>query len=260
MHLNVLIFLKPFSVFSSTTIPTEFNLAAQNASSGDSNEEKPSVFAGFKGFGAMKPATDASIFTSKTTEAPKLSSLANGNGSSVTAFSNGITHSAPTAGFSFSNKTTTQAATTNGEEKAKVTVDESNSNLNNINDKELLFLSDLNDLYQRHYGNDFKRSYKLPSDSLINGNLHKDENSHDSSASTETKYAFLLSELNKHCSKWISKHVEESPLVILTPIFIDYFNYLILLEKHFYPTTFTDKNKLNKNSLLSSTNLINGKW
>jgi hypothetical protein len=200
----------------------------------------------------MKPATDTSSSTSKSVEGHKLSTLLNGNGISN---GNGITPQS-TVAFSFTNKNVA-----NGEsEKTKIIAEESINSLNNISDKELLFLSDLNDLYQRHYGNDLKRSYKLPSDSLVNGNLHKDENTHDSSASNETKYAFLLSELNKHCSKWISKHVEESPLVILTPIFIDYFNYLILLEKQFYPSTFNDKTKSNKTSLFTSTHLLNGRY
>lgn len=203
----------------------------------------------------MKPATDTSTSTSsKAVEGPKLSTLLNGNGISN---GNGTTQqSTATVAFSFTNK-----AIANGEsEKTKMVAEDPINSSNNINDKELLFLSDLNDLYQRHYGNDLKRSYKLPSDSLVNGNLHKDENTHDSSASNETKYAFLLSELNKHCSKWISKHVEESPLVILTPIFIDYFNYLILLEKQFYPSTFNDRTKSNKTSLFTSTNFLNGRF
>ena len=51
-----------------------------------------------------------------------------------------------------------------------------------------------------------------------------------------------MAELNRNCSKWISKHVEESPFVILTPVFVDYFNYLILLEKSFFPDTFNNNN------------------
>jgi hypothetical protein len=50
-----------------------------------------------------------------------------------------------------------------------------------------------------------------------------------------------LAELNKHCAKWINKHVEEDPLIVMTPIFVDYFNYLILMEKSFFPLTNTFK-------------------
>ena len=62
------------------------------------------------------------------------------------------------------------------------------------------------------------------------------------------RYASLLAELNRNCSKWIGKHVEESPYVILTPVFVDYFNYLILLEKNFYPDTFKKQQKQSEQS------------
>ena len=97
-----------------------------------------------------------------------------------------------------------------------------------ITESELKFITELNDLYERCYGAN-KRVYKLPTDALSESGDASDQ---------ETKYACLLAELNKHCSKWISKHVEESPLVLLTPVFVDYFNYLILLEKHFFPDSF----------------------
>lgn len=190
-------------------------------------------------------------------DSSKATNLVNGNGISH------VTAPQVTSGFNFLNKTS--ALNNGGEEKPKKVeepINNSNNNTkNNINEIELLFLNDLNDLYQRHYGSDSKRIYKLPSDSLINCTLHKDENTHDSSASSQTKYAFLLSELNKHCSKWISKHVEESPHVILTPIFVDYINYLILLEKQFYPSTFNDKLKSTKNATATNTtnSMLNGK-
>ena len=85
------------------------------------------------------------------------------------------------------------------------------------------FIQELNKLYEKYYGN--KREYKIPSHLI------------DKSETNKTNYAHLLMELNKRCSKWINKHVEESPVVYLTPIFIDYFNYLIQLEKEFFPAT-----------------------
>lgn len=102
-----------------------------------------------------------------------------------------------------------------------------------IGENELKFITELNDLYERCYGEN-KRSYKLPIEVLS----ESDEN-----ADQETKYACLLAELNRHISKWISKHVEESPLVLLTPVFVDYFNYLILLEKNFFPGSFKNNEK-----------------
>ena len=91
-------------------------------------------------------------------------------------------------------------------------------------------MNDLNELYERYYGNN-KRAFSLPTDTL-NGDFFddsdelKDKNS-DETNESKKKYAYLLAELNNHCSKWISKHVEENPLVILTPVFVDYFAYLI---------------------------------
>lgn len=99
-------------------------------------------------------------------------------------------------------------------------------------------------MYERCYGAN-KRSYKLPFEALDESGESSDQ---------ETKYACLLAELNRHISKWITKHVEESPLVLLTPVFVDYFNYLILLEKHFFPGSFKENEKISE----SSDKLTNG--
>lgn len=48
--------------------------------------------------------------------------------------------------------------------------------------------------------------------------------------------------------------MEESPYVILTPVFVDYFNYLILLEKNFYPDTFKKQQQQKQSEQSSSLN------
>jgi len=75
----------------------------------------------------------------------------------------------------------------------------------NINESELVFINELNDLYEKCYGTG-NRTFKIPNEDAITSKLDSNE--------PETKYAYLLAELNKHVSKWISKHVEENPLVI----------------------------------------------
>jgi hypothetical protein len=118
-----------------------------------------------------------------------------------------------------------------------------NENDSTINETEVNFIQELNKLYEKYYGN--KRDYKIPSHLI------------DKNESDKTNYAQLLMELNKRCSKWISKHVEESPFIYLTPIFIDYFNYLIQLEKEFFPNTLFTKTE---NGIHKKTNplLLNG--
>ena len=107
---------------------------------------------------------------------------------------------------------------------------------NNINETELNFINELNVVYEKYYGKT-KRVLKLPTEVL-----NQEMDSNDKQEDSKKKYGFLLAELNKHCSKWISKHVEENPLIVLTPIFVDYFNYMIIMEKNLYPNTFKGKN------------------
>lgn len=219
--------------------------------SSEDDKPAPSVFSGFKGFTAFKSSTTT------TTTTPSLTSSTSTTTSSLTAtgptlsfgfkkdetplLSNGskplepfslISSSKPESSTTSSSET--KSLTSNGDHKqdktdSSVAEDKDKSKNKNISEAELKFISELNDLYERCYGTN-KRVCKLPVEAL--------ESSTDDQ---ETKYACLLSELNKHCSKWISKHVEESPLVILTPVFVDYFNYLILLEKQFFPSTFSSK-------------------
>ncbi len=133
------------------------------------------------------------------------------------------------------------------EETGKIPIDDSNSKINEI---EVNFIQELNKLYEKYYGS--KREYKVPTHLI------------DKNETNKTNYAHLLMELNKRCSKWISKHVEESPFVYLTPIFIDYFNYLIQLEKEFFPTTtlFTKSENgggvYNKPATTAASALFNG--
>ncbi len=152
--------------------------------------------------------------------------------------------------------------TSNKKDESALTIQKTTtiSTNKNINESELVFINELNDLYEKCYGTG-NRTFKIPNEDAITSKLDSNE--------PETKYAYLLAELNKHVSKWISKHVEENPLVILTPVFVDYFNYLLLLEKEFFPSSFKEYginktkkiNKLeenNENKEPQSNKLING--
>jgi len=88
----------------------------------------------------------------------------------------------------------------------------------------------LNHVYEKHYGKT-KRLLKLPAEVIGSG----PESGDSADEGRRKKYGLVLAELNKHCAKWINKHVEEDPLIVMTPIFVDYFNYLILMENSFFP-------------------------
>lgn len=221
---------------------------AASAATDDSDKPAPSVFSGFKGFSAFKastpavaPVPTANSSTSLFSAAPKL-----------TAPVEAPKTTTPFASFSFtsdSSKPSLSAQPTNGDHGPKTNdtttipkptetkkpeqTDDSGSN--NISENELNFINELNVVYEKYYGKT-KRVLKLPAE-IVNQDMDKEK----SEESLRKKYGFLLAELNKHCSKWISKHVEEDPLIVLTPIFIDYFNYMILMEKNFYPSTFKAK-------------------
>jgi hypothetical protein len=102
----------------------------------------------------------------------------------------------------------------------------------NINIKELRFINGLNRLFNECFESSNQSQYQIPEYLKSNKSFKWDEND------AESSYAYLLSELNSFCSKWIQKHVEECPLINLTPVFVDYFNYLLLLEKRFFPESF----------------------
>jgi len=184
------------------------------------NIDKPSVFSGFKGFSSFKSAEPVA----EKKEVPKI------NGDSkpiVTSFltSQPITTTpmfTSTSTTSVTTKPATQSSTLSASKMTTETTDSSK----NIGEVELRFMNGLNELYERCYGK-VKKEFKIPSDPSI-----------ESMSDPEAKYAYLLGELNKFCSKWISKHVEENPMIVLTPVFVDYFNYLIQLEKQFFPNTF----------------------
>jgi hypothetical protein len=61
-------------------------------------------------------------------------------------------------------------------------------------------------------------------------------------------------ELNNRCSKWINKHVEKNSLKHLTPIFIDYFNYLIQLENKFMKNQTSVRNNITLENKLKVPN------
>lgn len=262
--------LKPFPISSTTT-------TTSSLSNSNEDSEKPSIFAGFKGFSGFKPLPlqTSSTTTATATQQQPLSTITNSETMSlssssstlkpfsftattttttttttpsVSLFSNGFNSTSATTANNGPTTTLTSTTTTtpistdinkngsksSGEEEKK----SESSSSKNINDMEMRFIVGLNELYQRCYGDSLpKRQYKLPADALSGGDSAY-TNGSSSIDQAEAKYASLLAELNRNCSKWISKHVEESPFVILTPVFVDYFNYLILLEKSFFPDTF----------------------
>lgn len=64
------------------------------------------------------------------------------------------------------------------------------------------------------------------------------------------KYYAKLKGLNESVSEWIKKHVEETPLCILTPIFKDYEKYLKEMQDEYQDTDEEDKS--NKNNSTAS--------
>lgn len=257
-----------------------------NENSND-DTDKPSVFSGFKGFSAFKPSAAAPVSTKFTSEkTPVTSSLFSTTATSLIdntkkTTTPSITSSLFAPKMDITKVTTRETAKPNlfsqvsngehiinsiGDNITKTSTNVNNkpdqssndeSTSNNISETELNFINELNDVYEKYYGKT-KRVLKLPSEVLnqddMEGSGDKPEEEY-----LRKKYGFLLAELNKHCSKWISKHVEEDPLIVLTPIFVDYFNYMILMEKNFYPNTFKNNNKtslsaLNGISALKSNN------
>lgn len=232
--------ISSFGVFGSLT------KADSTASDSTDSHPAPSVFSGFKGFSGFKAGppdpvksalANSSLFSSST-----ISSVNDVAKKSV--FSSKPLDNISTTNKPLSNLFTSQA--TNGDHKisdttiSKDTATESPIEVevtsNNINETELNFINELNVVYEKYYGKT-KRVLKLPTEVL-----NQEMDSNDKQEDSKKKYGFLLAELNKHCSKWISKHVEENPLIVLTPIFVDYFNYMIIMEKNLYPNTFKGKN------------------
>ena len=275
----------PFSLFSGSlgSKPIE-----------TSSEDKPSVFSGFKGFSAFNTSSNAPSSTTTTSlnstaPAPSLLTSQTPASSILLDSSNKTNTSNSTFSFLNSNKPASQPASqpaqsqssfftqiakqtssisstnnTNNITTMSSTISASdakeddssqqknNNSSKNIKDVELKFINGLNELYESCYGSSSsKRSYKLPEDVILNS----DQSENFASQDSESKYAYMLAELNKHCSKWISKHIEESPLVILTPVFVDYFNYLILLEKQFFPNSFAEKSAFTQQTKQSESSM-----
>lgn len=176
-------------------------------------------FAGFKGLGAT---TSASVATPTLLQNGKTETLVEKSKLLKTTDESLTTKTSLFSNVSKQHQQIESTTTTN-----KTNFIDDNPSSSNINEVEVNFIQELNKLYEKYYGT--KREYKIPSHLI------------DNNESDSTNYAHLLMELNKRCSKWIGKHVEESPFVYLTPIFIDYFNYLIQLEKKFFPATLFSK-------------------
>lgn len=236
----------------------------------DDDKPAPSVFSGFKGFTAFKATTEPPA-TNGLTKKPDVGSMFSASATTIPKPTEAL-NSSPFSSSLFAAKPATETTLpksnlfsqpANGEHKAndislsKDSSDKSataadsskNSTSNNINETELNFINDLNVVYEKHYGKN-KRVLKLPTETLGEDGDGKTEES------AKKKYGLLLAGLNKHCAKWINKHVEEDPLIVLTPIFIDYFNYMILMEQSFYPNTFKSKD-LNGGPLAKSNNPFN---
>jgi hypothetical protein len=245
------------SVFATSATSTA-PLGLTNGSSSSISLETSSPFAGFKGFSAYKPSesessslsrnintnltngvhSSTSEFSAPASAALPLSSLINGSKSSINGQTEANTGSfKPSSASTIAdNKAITSTITSNG----------NGSNSQNFSQNEIDFINGLDELFTKCYG--VKRVYKLPFELSSFTKLPGEENT------TDDKYAYFLGELNKHCAKWITQNVEESPYVILTPVFVDYFNYLMLLEKHFFPDSFSEKkSKLNGASSISNS-------
>jgi hypothetical protein len=210
-------------------------ITSTTASTTDSTEniDKPSVFTGFKGFSSFKSAEPVA-------EKKEISKINGDNKPLVTSFltTQPIT-TTPMFTSTIATGVSAKPSSQTGTFSALKTTTDTTESSKNIGEVELRFMNGLNDLYERCYGK-MKKEFKIPSDSSI-----------ESISDPEAKYAYLLGELNKYCSKWISKHVEENPMIVLTPVFVDYFNYLIQLEKQFFPNTFKklDEKVINGNGV-----------
>lgn len=242
---------------SSSMFGGNSNHSSSNGGNSGNESDKPAfTFSGFKGFSAMPPAmptattaptssngaastnflfkptadssSSSSLLSAKPAPAPSIST--------TFATSSSSTFGGAPSSSVVNSESITLKEKTNGNTNTATTNSSSElMSAKNITETELSFINGLEELYKRCYSSNVKsRHYKLPIEVLNNSNI----DSLGSEDDLKAKYAYLLAELNRNTSKWISKHVEESPLVILTPIFVDYFNYLILLEKQFFPEIF----------------------
>jgi hypothetical protein len=207
-----------------------------------------SVFAGFKGFSSLKSTTNG--ITEPLLKNNNLPSFKNTNESQLNGEKKIAMSFIPNTDNANKQVNKTISSTII-EEKVPSPSQQNETELTNISDKEINFMNELDSVYKKYYGKDGESDVdshrSIPLDK-IPSNLIDNITDLDEETKKRKKYAYLLSELNCHCAKWISEHVEESPLVILTPVFVDYFNYLIQLEKQFYPNTFKKKSEPTQDS------------
>lgn len=85
---------------------------------------------------------------------------------------------------------------------------------------------------------------------------NKDENK-NSSETKKLNYYTKLKGLNESVSDWIKKHVEETPLCILTPIFKDYEKYLKEIQEEYQGPDVESKSKTISDEKIASEATLN---
>ncbi len=243
-----------------------------------SDNDKASVFSGFKGFSVINSTPSQAVISQETVnkntiEITKPSALFDNNNKSSSNIENKISATNQHVGSFFSSKVNNANPTNNEKSKGNENKydtyeltdnlslnknidlnDNYKENLKNINSKELKFINGLNELYNKCFGSTNWQKYKLPESLKTSKDSIKGVSSDENDA--EANYAYMLSELNNYCAKWINNHVTENPLINLTPVFLDYFNYLILLEKKFFPESFPNAHESNSLSVFDKEKQI----
>lgn len=85
-----------------------------------------------------------------------------------------------------------------------------------------------------------QNTFGLTTKTTTNSN-ESDKKSDDSNSDKKMKYYAKLKGLNESVSDWIKKHVEQTPLCILTPIFKDYEKYLNEIQDEYQGPEEKDK-------------------
>ncbi|CAB3228524.1 unnamed protein product [Arctia plantaginis] len=131
-----------------------------------------------------------------------------------------VTSSTDMTDFSKSTATTTLASTT------KLDIPTSSSNAKS------LFSSNSNSSPFKIQTNTVQNEFEMKTKSQSNS-TGTEKKSGDSQNDSEMKYYSKLKGLNESVFDWIKKHVEQTPLCILTPIFKDYEKYLKEIQEEY---------------------------